>query len=144
MESCTRRLSPVIGLLVIALFVLFPPAAAGYECSEPHITGQVGPIAEDGSFVLRVDRTDPGVINPARFNVYFRGQTISVGLPQNPHYLTLDASCMTEPSELRVVPLNCYSDEYAPGAWSTTVSPVSTAPSVRMKVEKRPIPPMER
>ena len=103
------------------------------------VTGEVGAISDNGTFRVAVTHTN--YPSPICFNVYFRGvrHRYCENLPpQNPNYADLSAMCMTEPSELRIVPIDCGQDEYLPGEWKTTISPPpgATKPTVSVTTDK--------
>ena len=130
--SLSRSILWTVGIAIALLSVMAPPRCQAYPCSEPQLFGEVSAIAPDGTFVLKITTTMPN----KRFNLYWRGGMTYILYPGEPSYHTLSTLCMTGPSELRAVPLNCYNDEYLPGAFSTTIAPPanSTQPAVAITV----------
>lgn len=127
-----------IRFLTISLFVVLyalPAVACLYPwCSCPIVTGQVSPIEADGSFRVWVERTD--YPNNLSFTVHFRGGSSNYPLGDS-RYITLWADCMTEPSELRIVPNDCGFNPYLPGEWVTTIGATANLkPTVSLTVDK--------
>ncbi|HEX8172598.1 MAG TPA: RHS repeat-associated core domain-containing protein [Thermoanaerobaculia bacterium] len=126
--------------LFLALAYAYPAAAwCGYACGCPEISGELGPINADGTFAVTIRRTDYPSTGLPSLNIYFKGGLISISsiyLDSNPDTIVLSAFCMTEPSELRIVPKDCYANEYTAGQWSTTIGGESQKPVVNVTLDK--------
>jgi RHS repeat-associated protein len=104
----------------------------GYACECPRLDATVSPVDADGNFVLHL--TGLGAGQP---RIYWRG---SAWIPsyqtaeESTHILS--TACLVGSAELRVVPLNCWFDEYLPNEFRTMMTGVATQPSIQITTTK--------